>query len=629
MRRKTILLVSFLLLLYMIPPFVSATEYETSPESIASFGETLPDDVLYYPDGTFTNATETSATSGDDDYIDAESLDAVLWTGTLEGANFTFSDTVEGFTYHCYGREDFATGGSYLEYYNGSDWVILETFTNSSAWYNDTHSAFGNIISLRINSDVDAVIEVDFLSVSITYMTLASDGYAESFADVSDWNAINEAISTDGDVATITTSNDLVYDRYDCNTPSQSFEGDYFEFRFNPDQSHGSSGRFYFYLMTGDDYTGDAAQIIVFSGWVSGWQTHKYLITASETIECITILAKAVLNMVFEIDYLRIAPSNELGWQHDCSTVAGVTSSDGGSISTDGDNMTLSSDGDGSSFVFSIDTTTTASAFSTTYYPFLNFEINSLTESDGWRLWQYDGSNWVAVSTDEGFGWTTTTGTHIYNIQTLDSYVYDFRVNLTGTCTLVSDLMKAYSIANYTVTQSGTSVDDMLYVSSNVLNCEGTSFTSFVLDYDPALSVDTTRGTWTVTTSSGIPQVDFYIDAAWLGYTSDTSGSFPDGTLTDLRLKFTDSADVEAITFYTPIPQWNEAGVAELIFSVPYDYWALNMILIFGGLILMLVSVCIVAVKVRDRTITQDAGILLLFLFCVGWGLFIGGSLIG
>jgi len=43
----------------------------------------------------------------------------------------------------------------------------------------------------------------------------------------------------------------------------------------------------------------------------------------------------------------------------------------------------------------------------------------------------------------------------------------------------------------------------------------------------------------------------------------------------------------------------------------------------------MLFSACMMAVKVRDRTITRDAGILLLFLFCVGWGLFIGGTLIG
>ena len=76
-------------------------------------------------------------------------------------------------------------------------------------------------------------------------------------------------------------------------------------------------------------------------------------------------------------------------------------------------------------------------------------------------------------------------------------------------------------------------------------------------------------------------------------------------------------------------PAWQVVNAITLYFAVPFDYWALNMILIFGGLIIMLVSVCLMAKKVRDRTITRDAGILLLFLFFVGWGLFIGGAVIG
>jgi len=74
---------------------------------------------------------------------------------------------------------------------------------------------------------------------------------------------------------------------------------------------------------------------------------------------------------------------------------------------------------------------------------------------------------------------------------------------------------------------------------------------------------------------------------------------------------------------------WQEVGEAIFYFNVRFDSWGLSMILVFGGLVLMIVSVCMMAVKVRDRTITQDSGILFLFLFCVGWGLFIGGTLIG
>ena len=84
-----------------------------------------------------------------------------------------------------------------------------------------------------------------------------------------------------------------------------------------------------------------------------------------------------------------------------------------------------------------------------------------------------------------------------------------------------------------------------------------------------------------------------------------------------------------AIQNVTDSAEWNIVDSIIVYIEVPFDYWALNMGLIFGGLILMLVAACLMAVKIRDRTITRDAGILLLFLFCVGWGLFIGGAVIG
>jgi len=77
------------------------------------------------------------------------------------------------------------------------------------------------------------------------------------------------------------------------------------------------------------------------------------------------------------------------------------------------------------------------------------------------------------------------------------------------------------------------------------------------------------------------------------------------------------------------MPDWHIVGSPILYFSVPFDYWALNMSLVFGGLILMLVSACLMARKVRDRTIMRDSMMILLLLFFVGWGLFIGGTIIG
>ena len=130
-------------------------------------------------------------------------------------------------------------------------------------------------------------------------------------------------------------------------------------------------------------------------------------------------------------------------------------------------------------------------------------------------------------------------------------------------------------------------------------------------------------------------KVEFYEDRV-LVQTHDTQ--FPDTDVGhhfaayDSRVITTDWALTRKVVDVEPsyvIGEWNEVEEVIIYFSVPYDYWGLNMVLVFGGLILMLVSVCIVAVKVRDRTITQDSGMLFLVLFCVGWGLFIGGTLIG
>ena len=133
--KSKVVLVAFLLMLYIAPmilissyaspailaepninkAFSLSTEYEISDESITSFAETLPDDVLYYPD-------------------------------------------------------------------------------------NETHGS----------------------------------GYAHDFTDVSDWEiSEGNTITTDGDVGTFTTEGDNAYNIYYCNTPSQSFENYYLEFRYS------------------------------------------------------------------------------------------------------------------------------------------------------------------------------------------------------------------------------------------------------------------------------------------------------------------------------------------------------------------------------------------------------------
>ena len=490
-----------------------------------------------------------------------------------------------------------------------------ETSEDSITSFSET-SADDSLIIL----DSDCAIDGDGYDGQVAYQ--------ESFADVSDWTTwIGTGIYSDSDLGYIDVPDDASYDYVYSNNPSFSNGfGYYLEVRWRVNVT--SQCSFGVIAFTENTHTGTQTGLFGATGR-DYWQTSKVFIDESLAIESIVlsfIITSGQGARRFYVDYLHILPADHMGWQNDGTNTTSVTSGDGGNIATDGDNMTLTSDGDGSSFVFSVDQTTTGSAIATEYYPFLTFEINSITSGDGWRLWQYNGSNWVAVSTDEGFGWTTTTGTHRYSIKTLDTYVYDFRVNITSTCNLVFDFIKVYSIANYTVTLSATSLDDVLYTSSDVLYCEGTSFTSITLDHDPALSIDTSVNTnWTMTTSSGIPQVDFYI-GAWLGYTPETSGTFPAGTLTDYRLKFWNSGNVEAITFLYPYPTWELVGEAELVFSVLIDQTALNWFLIILGMFMVPAST-LYLVKGGKNNMSMDKAFYFIVAFLFGWGLiFIGVS---
>ena len=464
---------------------------------------------------------------------------------------------------------------------------------------------------------------------------LAGSGYAESFADVSDWTAYAglESFSSDGDVVTLKMTAEVENDvegieRTGLNIPidaetyvefrdkSNSTIADYIQVRFY-------SGTDFYYLVPSDVVT---------------WRTLKYNIKSVgtlsgsdfDTIDKIQILTKldsGVGDFGYSMDYFRISPADEMGWQHDGSTVAGVTSSDGGTISTDGDNMTLSSDGDGSSFVFSIDTTTTASGISTTYYPFLNFEINSITPGDGWRLWQYDGSNWVAISEDEGYGWTTTTGTHRYNIQTLDDYVYDFRVNLTATCTLVSDLMKAYSIANYTYLQGAVSTNDFFYVDSGTLHCENDASAYMGLLLDPVISVSAPYDLWTIETSTGLgTEFSFRLyNGVWVDYNDEeTSGDMPSGTTSDMALYAYDDCIISAITFRYIPQQWTIKATIIILFVTPIDEAVLDMFIVFLGMCMIPAST-IYFVHGGKENMSMTKVFFFLVAFVIGWALLIGG----
>ena len=649
-RPNQILSIAFLLVLFIVPMIfaVSATEYSVSEQSITLFDETLPNDVLFFPD-VFINGTVINAIDGSEngtagyvvigDYVRTDTRDAFAYS-VSDGIGPSVCQIYLNFTvpYVEYQIEfldiasynDISTGTGNVSIWNhdSDSWTILSNVPapyGSYSWCNSTvydpDYWTGGIVWLKFDTadDANTNVRVDYAEITVGHMTLADDEhYAESFSDVSDWEVhTGNTITTDGDVATFTTEGDDAYNIYYCNAPSQSFQNYYLEFRYSVNDT--DADKLGISLKSEDSYLGDIIYSLGFFHSTTDYETHKVLIKESGVVESIAILIKdddGDAPIAFNFDYLRISPANESGYQDDCSTVAHTTALRV-DVESDGDHIQFQYSGGGGTGELSFHTDIGGSniaAIDTNYYPFIGWNVVNLTD------------DYYEVYADNTLVYTGTgLGLQHVNVEASGEVEYTTITFVLHTVTesMALDWIKGYSIANYTVTQSGTSIDDVLYVSSGTLYCEGTSFTSIVLAYDPVLSFETERSMWTMTTSSGTPEIDFYFDA-WLGYTSNTEGDFPDGTLTDFRIKFTDSANVEAITFLSPIPQWNIVGEAELIFSVPIDESGLDMMLIFLGL-LMIPASTLYLVKGGRSEASMDKLFFGLIAFVLGWALFLGG----
>ena len=73
---------------------------------------------------------------------------------------------------------------------------------------------------------------------------------------------------------------------------------------------------------------------------------------------------------------------------------------------------------------------------------------------------------------------------------------------------------------------------------------------------------------------------------------------------------------------------WKIIDDVTVYFQVAFDYWALDMLVIFIGLGMGIFSTSYLAYKISNRSkspITTESGLIIVFLFMVGWGLFFGG----
>ena len=214
---------------------------------------------------------------------------------------------------------------------------------------------------------------VDAIFVHIVGLDV-EDGYGESFADVSDWSTLQfeseDSYSTDGDLLVFSQygngqdDNDYVY------SDAPSLTGSYYlEFRYRVSTT--GIDRVQAAVYTGDGMTG-SNQYFTITSLSTSWTTYKGYISSVNTIECVVIAARkdSGVSVTLYVDYIRIAPADQMGWQHDGSTTAGVTLAGGASVSSDGDLLNISNDATTSNAEYTViyvDSTNTKSAISMTY----------------------------------------------------------------------------------------------------------------------------------------------------------------------------------------------------------------------------------------------------------------------
>lgn len=410
--------------------------------------------------------------------------------------------------------------------------------------------------------------------------TEESGTFADSFADVSDWSKndceAGDVISSDGDIASIEcsqTGEDT--DRFYSNEPDFSnFEG-YLELRYRVNTTE----LYYISIdsFTLDDISGDYnSDSQTLSFLVDTWTTQKWYL-ATDTIGSLRInirTGSAVGNsgpVKLEIDYIRIAPADEMGYQIDASSIGEFVQTSTGDtpfIVEKGGVLSFEN-GDGLSY-FDFDFTD----IDTNYYPFLVAKVDALDGGQWWKIYIWDGDGTQTAVIDSQY----TTGIFRVNLQQIlaDNTADYLRVYYHTGFDL--DYIKFYSIANFTVTQGSCDSDEFLYVDNGVLTIGTTGETDysyyFLLNYDPVLSVTTaTYNVWnfTVSPNNDYSNVQFNI-GGWQGWEGwgETRGSLTSGTLTDLQIQIaesTDGATISALKFI-------EDGTAPIIvrsFANPPD----------------------------------------------------------
>lgn len=605
------------------------------------------------------------ATGGDTGFGNTYVVDSDNFTvdGVLEFSYYASNiSSLVSFTYAIYGVSD----GTIFVHYS-SDGVDYGSgpfdAITSEGWYNGTGTtALGSLENTGIGYVwfvTNSESTINYMELSFTYIPVSN--YGEGFSDVSDWAGFD---STDGDIAYWDTAGDDSYKEVYTDVPSfVNCEGLYIEWRIKANVST-VNGRVIGYFdatLEGDDRVFQSSNNQ--EGAVStSWQTFKYYLPNSEDFYDITkafvrlrLFYRASSNARISLDYIRVGPSNEMGWQHDGSTILGVTT--GYDISTDGDLMTFTNNVAGvHTWDIYIDATTTQSKIERDYYPMLEFKIDSVVDGDSdgfvWLLRSYSDSGTYDNLPPTVGSYTDATGIFRVNlaetVTALDPYRFRFYLQDEND-SLTLDYIKMYSIANFSSYSAHASIDldDVFFVDNGVLNIEldESAGVYIRLNYDPPMDVD--YALYNIVNST------VYKDgsqADLVGYNWIDSGGFLQDNWTAeltqdltgtpyLKIDMAGSWEIHDLMFLTVVPSWQIVSNIEVVFIVlgwhiissiviifltEISTWTLNLFLIFLGLAMLPISTVYLVHGGRSG-MSMDKIFYGLVVFILGWAFFLGG----
>ncbi len=579
MKRNARLMILVILVLFVMPlafaQNVNALDGDESPESIPYFSETLPDNVMFYPDN------ESHGSGYAESFVDVS--DCLIMDD--EGDD-TFSS--DGDLLHFESKNDFADDGEsvysnvpslvgqYLEIryrLNTTSLAVFAVGTYSSDgglagninWFGMTITTSWTTSKFPINSDtvIESVrlyiyhvigqppvdLQVDYLRIGLANESgWQHDGsttegvsneiaysFAAEFTDLTNWyddiHSSGGVITAVAGIGTMEHTGDGSGKYVGTTDPDPNYVDDEMvglDISVRHRVNDTTDAEFRYFWRTAMTST---------NKWI--WTTTEYLSTdwtitnfivpsgADDVGGLMLSYYAGSVPVKFEIDYIHVG--RQIG--------------DTGSISTDGDEVTLTADADGSIFAFDIDTTATQAELATAYYPFLSLDFNDADSADVITVQTFDGTNYFTVLDGVTIG---TDALHC-NVLVVESYVQQFWITVAATDVVRLDWIKGYGIANWTVTESGVTIDDYLYVDSGTLYST-VDDGHIEANYDPILAVNgATYSIYNLTTHGVDPEFSYYV-SGWSAYSDNTRGAIV-GIVTGIKLKFDSTEILSAIKF--------------------------------------------------------------------------------